>query len=117
MEQRPPILCDTGAVALTGVYNFSGQSGISRSGGPEPLYVVPQGNALCAVTSGAKRLASGVALLHAVLTTRRSHLAEFPANSASHEIVARDPIQPVISLSDRKNALLPKYQFLRATAQ
>jgi hypothetical protein len=45
--------CDTGPVALTGVYNFSAQSGISRSGGPEPLYVVPQGNALCAVTSGA----------------------------------------------------------------
>jgi hypothetical protein len=45
--------CDTGAVALTGVYDFAAQRGISRSGGPQPLYVIPQGNALCAVTSGA----------------------------------------------------------------
>lgn len=44
--------CDTGATAVTGVYNFAAQSGISRSGGDQPLYVIPQGNALCAVTSG-----------------------------------------------------------------
>jgi hypothetical protein len=45
--------CDTGTTALTGAYNFAAQSGISRAGGPQPLYVIPQGNALCAVTSGA----------------------------------------------------------------
>jgi hypothetical protein len=45
--------CDTGTKALTGAYSFAAQSGISRSGGPQPLYVIPQGNALCAVTSGA----------------------------------------------------------------
>ena len=47
--------CDTGTTALTGTYYlaFATQSGISRSGGPQPLYVIPQGSALCAVTSGA----------------------------------------------------------------
>jgi len=48
--------CDTGATALTGAYNFSAQSGMSRTGGDpvaDPLYAIPQGNALCAVTSGA----------------------------------------------------------------
>ncbi len=45
--------CDTGTTALTGAYSFSAQSGISRSGGPQPLYIIPPGNALCAVTSGA----------------------------------------------------------------
>jgi hypothetical protein len=44
--------CDTGAKALTGAYSFVAQSGLSRSGGPQPLYVIPQGNALCAATSG-----------------------------------------------------------------
>jgi hypothetical protein len=48
--------CDTGTTALTGVYNFAAQSGMSPTGGDpvaDPLYVIPQGNALCAVTSGA----------------------------------------------------------------
>ena len=45
--------CDTGAVALTGTYNFAAQSGISKDGGVQPLYVIPPGNALCAITSGA----------------------------------------------------------------
>ncbi len=45
--------CDTGTAAVTGSYNFAAQSGISRDGGPQPLYVIPPGNALCAVTSGA----------------------------------------------------------------
>ncbi len=44
--------CDTGTIALTGAYSFTAQSGISRSGGPQPLYVVPQGDALCVVSSG-----------------------------------------------------------------
>jgi hypothetical protein len=44
--------CDTGTIALTGAYSFTAQSGISRSGGPQPLYVVPQGNTLCVVSSG-----------------------------------------------------------------
>jgi hypothetical protein len=45
--------CDTGTVAITGTYNFAPQSGLSRDGGVQPLYVIPSGNALCAVTSGA----------------------------------------------------------------
>ena len=45
--------CDTGTTALTGPYSFAAQSGISRSGGSQPLYVIPRGSALCAVTSGA----------------------------------------------------------------
>jgi hypothetical protein len=44
---------DTGTVAITGTYNFAAQSGLSRDGGVQPLYVIPSGNALCAVTSGA----------------------------------------------------------------
>jgi hypothetical protein len=45
--------CDTGTIPLTGAYNFAAQSGISRNGGAQPLYVIPPGNALCAMTSGA----------------------------------------------------------------
>lgn len=45
--------CDTGTVAITGNYTFAAQSGISRDGGAQPLYVIPSGNSLCAVTSGA----------------------------------------------------------------
>ena len=45
--------CDTTTVALTGTYNFAAQSSLSKNGGPQPLYVIPAGNALCAVTSGA----------------------------------------------------------------
>ena len=43
--------CDTGTVALTGTYNFAAQTGLSRDGGVQPLFVIPPGNALCAVTS------------------------------------------------------------------
>jgi hypothetical protein len=52
------IPCDTGTVAITGTYNFEAQSDISRNGGAQPLYVIPPGNALCAVTSGAPTSAS-----------------------------------------------------------
>jgi hypothetical protein len=45
--------CDTGTVVITGTYNFAAQSGLSRDGGVQPLYVIPSGNALCAWTSGA----------------------------------------------------------------
>jgi len=45
--------CDTATIALTGTYNFAAQSSLSKNGGPQPLYVIPAGNALCAVTSGA----------------------------------------------------------------
>jgi hypothetical protein len=45
--------CDTGTTALTGAYSFAAQSGISRSGGAQPLYIIPQGNALCVASSGA----------------------------------------------------------------
>jgi hypothetical protein len=51
--------CDTGTIALTGAYSFAAQSGISRSGGPQPLYVIPQGNALCVVSSGASASFAG----------------------------------------------------------
>jgi hypothetical protein len=45
--------CDTGTLAITGTYNFEAQSDLSRNGGAQPLYVIPPGNALCAMTSGA----------------------------------------------------------------
>jgi hypothetical protein len=45
--------CDTGTIAITGSYNLAAQSGLSRNGGAQPLYVIPPGHALCAVTSGA----------------------------------------------------------------
>ena len=45
--------CDTGTIAITGTYNFAAQSALSRDGGAQPLFVIPPGNALCAVTSGA----------------------------------------------------------------
>jgi hypothetical protein len=45
--------CDTGTIAITGTYNFEAQSDLSRNGGAQPLYVIPPGNALCAMTSGA----------------------------------------------------------------
>lgn len=45
--------CDTGTKALTGTYSLVAQSGVSPSGGPQPLYVIPQGNALCALSTGA----------------------------------------------------------------
>jgi hypothetical protein len=45
--------CDTRATPLTGLYNFSAQSGISRGGSVQALYVIPPGNSLCVVTSGA----------------------------------------------------------------
>lgn len=51
--------CDTGTTALTGSYSFAAQSGISRSSGPQPLYVIPQGNALCVVSSGASASFAG----------------------------------------------------------
>jgi hypothetical protein len=44
--------CDTGTTALTGAYSFAAQSGISRSGGFLPIFTIPQGNALCAASSG-----------------------------------------------------------------
>ena len=50
--------CDTGTVALTGTYDFAAQSGLSRDGGVQPLFVIPPGNAICAVTSGAPAGAS-----------------------------------------------------------
>jgi hypothetical protein len=45
------IPCDTGTIALTGNYSFAAQSGLSRDGGAQPLYIIPPGNALCALTS------------------------------------------------------------------
>jgi hypothetical protein len=44
--------CGVGATPLTGAYDFAAQSGISAAGGALPLYVVPAGYSLCAVTSG-----------------------------------------------------------------
>jgi hypothetical protein len=51
--------CDTGTTALTGAYSFAAQSGIARSGGSLPLFIIPQGNALCVVSSGASASFAG----------------------------------------------------------
>jgi hypothetical protein len=52
--------CDTGTTPITGTYNFAAQSGLSRDGGAQPLYVIPPGNSLCAVTSGAATFAGSL---------------------------------------------------------
>jgi len=51
--------CDTGTTALTGTYSFAAQSSISRSGSAHPLYIIPQGNALCVASSGASASFAG----------------------------------------------------------
>lgn len=44
--------CATGVTALTGAYTLAAYSVIARGTGLAPLFVVPPGDALCAVTSG-----------------------------------------------------------------
>jgi len=44
-------VCATGQTALTGAYNLIAQVGISKGNGLGMVLYVPQGNALCAITS------------------------------------------------------------------
>jgi hypothetical protein len=52
--------CGTGTTALTGAYNLTAQSGLSRGAGVGVVFVVPAGNALCAVTSAAVQMSGSV---------------------------------------------------------
>lgn len=45
--------CGTGQGNLTGNYNLTAQVGFTKGNGAGVLWVVPQGNALCAITSQA----------------------------------------------------------------
>ena len=52
--------CGTGTTALTGAYNLTAQTGISKGNGLGPVLVVPSGNALCAFTSAAVQMSGSV---------------------------------------------------------
>jgi hypothetical protein len=52
--------CDTGTTALTGPYSLAGQAGISKGNGLAPVFVVPAGNALCALTSAAVQMSGSI---------------------------------------------------------
>jgi len=53
--------CGTGTTALTGAYNLTAQTGISKGNGLGPVLVAPAGNALCALTSAAVQMSGSVA--------------------------------------------------------
>jgi len=53
--------CGTGTTALTGAYNLTAQTGISKGNGLGPVLVAPAGNALCALTSAAAQTSGSVA--------------------------------------------------------
>jgi hypothetical protein len=52
--------CDTGTTTLTGAYPLVAQAGISRGGALGAIYIVPAGNALCALTSAAVQMSGSV---------------------------------------------------------
>lgn len=45
--------CGTGTTAIEGAQPFAANGGVAESGGGQPLFVVPAGNALCLVSSAA----------------------------------------------------------------
>lgn len=52
--------CGTGQITLTGAYPLIAQAGISAGVGVGPVLVVPQGNALCIITSGSSQVSGSV---------------------------------------------------------
>jgi hypothetical protein len=48
--------CGTGTTAITGNYNLVAQAGLSVGGGLGSVFIVPAGNALCALTSAAVQM-------------------------------------------------------------
>ena len=53
--------CATGQGNITGNYNLTAQVGFTKGNGAGVLWVVPQGNALCAVTSAAVAMPGSLA--------------------------------------------------------
>ncbi len=53
--------CGTGTTSLTGAYNLTAQTGISKGIGLGPVLVVPASNALCITTSAAVQMSGSVA--------------------------------------------------------
>jgi hypothetical protein len=51
--------CGSGTQVITGAYNLIAQAGLSVGAGLGPIFIVPAGNALCALTSAAVQV-SGV---------------------------------------------------------
>jgi hypothetical protein len=45
--------CDTGATNVTGNYHFTAQTGFTKGSGDGPVWILPAGQELCAVTSAA----------------------------------------------------------------
>jgi hypothetical protein len=52
--------CATGTTAITGNYNFTAQSGITRGGNLGVVFTIPASNALCALTSAAVQMSGSV---------------------------------------------------------
>lgn len=55
--------CATGQVELTGAYPLIAQAGISKGNGLGTVLYVPQGNALCIITSGSSQLSGSVSFV------------------------------------------------------
>jgi hypothetical protein len=53
--------CGTGTANVTGNYNLVAQAGFAKGSGFGALWVLPSGNSLCAVTSGAVGMYGSVA--------------------------------------------------------
>jgi hypothetical protein len=53
-------LCGTGTTVLTGAYPLTAQQGLAKGGGIGAVFVVPPGNALCAVNSAAIQVSGSV---------------------------------------------------------
>lgn len=52
--------CGTGTTVLTGAYNLVAQSGLAKGNGAGAVWIVPAGNALCALTSAAVQMSGSV---------------------------------------------------------
>jgi hypothetical protein len=52
--------CGTGTTALTGAYPLTAQNGVQKGGGVGAVFVVPPGDALCAVNSAAAQVSGSV---------------------------------------------------------
>jgi hypothetical protein len=52
--------CATGTTVLTGAYPLTAQQGLAKGGGVGAVFVVPPGNALCAVNSAAVQVSGSI---------------------------------------------------------
>jgi hypothetical protein len=52
--------CGAGTTTLTGAYPLTAQNGIAKGSGIGPIFIVPSGNSLCALTSAAVQMSGSV---------------------------------------------------------